>query len=76
MMTTPISKADTQKVLLNDCWMSKLVLSKSNLLFQCLNLKGLRKLGRVETRRFLPYPALLGREGAFFPEWKEASRRE
>ncbi len=25
-------RADSQKVLLNDCWMSKLVLSKSNLL--------------------------------------------
>jgi hypothetical protein len=32
-----------------------------------------RKLGQVETRLFPPY---LGREGAFFLEWKEASRRE
>jgi hypothetical protein len=32
MMTTPIRKADAQKVLLNDCWMSKLVPSNSDLL--------------------------------------------
>jgi hypothetical protein len=70
MMTIPIRKADAQKVLLNDCWVSKLVLSKSNLLLQSLNLRGLRKLSQVETRRFPPYPALLRREGAFFPEWK------
>jgi hypothetical protein len=76
MMTIPIRKADVQRVLLNDRWMSKLVPSKSNLLLQSLNLRGLRKLGRVETRRFLPYRALLGREGAFFLEWREASRQE
>jgi hypothetical protein len=76
MMTIPIRKADMQKVLLNDCWMSKLVLSKSDLLLQSSNLRGLRKLGRVETRRFPPYPTYLGKEGAFFPEQKEASQQE
>jgi hypothetical protein len=76
MMTIPIRKADSQKVLLNDCWMSKLVPSKSDLLIRSLNLRGLRKLGRVETRRFPPYPASLGRERVFFLEWKEASRQE
>ncbi len=76
MMTTPIRKADSQKALLNDCWMSKLVPSKSDLLLWSSNLRGLKKLGRVETRWFLPNPTSLGREGVFFPEWKEASRRE
>jgi hypothetical protein len=75
MMTTPIRKADAQKVLLNDCWMSKLVLSKSSLLLQSSNLRGQSKLGRVEMRQFPPYPALLGREGAFFLEGKKPSRR-
>ncbi len=32
MMTIQIRKADLQRVLLNDCWMSKLVPSKSDLL--------------------------------------------
>ncbi len=68
MMTIPIRKADLQKVLLNDCWMSKIVPSKSDLLLWSLNLRGLRKLDWVETRQFLPYLALLQREGAFFPE--------
>jgi hypothetical protein len=34
------------------------------------------KSGQVKTRRFPPNPALLGREGVFFPEWKEASQQE
>jgi hypothetical protein len=76
MMTIPIRKADSQKVLLNDCWMSKLVPSKSDLLLRSSNLRGLRKLGRVETRWFLPNLTSLGREGVFFPEQKEASQRE
>jgi hypothetical protein len=76
MMTIPIRKADSQKGMLNDCWMSKLVPSKSDLLLWSSNLRGLRKLGQVETRRFPPYPALLQREGAFYPEQKEASWRE
>ncbi len=76
MTAIPIRKADAQKALLNDCWMSKLVPSKSNLLLRSSNLRELRKLGWVETRRFPPYPTLLGREGAFFPEQKEASWKE
>jgi hypothetical protein len=39
-------------------------------------LPGMRKLGLVETRRFPPNPTSLGREGVFFPEWKEASQWE
>jgi hypothetical protein len=44
-MTTPIRKADLQKILLYDCWMSELVGSKSDLLITSSNLRGLRKLG-------------------------------
>jgi hypothetical protein len=73
MMTIPIRKADLQKVLLIDCWMSKFVPSNSYLLLQSSNLRGLRKLARVETRQFPPYSALLQREGVFFPEQKKAS---
>jgi hypothetical protein len=76
MMTIPIRKADVQKVLLNDCCMSKLVPSKFDLLLQSSNLRGLGKLGQVETSQFMPYPAIPGREGAFFPEQKEASWQE
>ncbi len=68
--------SDLQKLLLNDCWMNEPVPSKSNLLIQTLNLRGLRKLGQVETRRFPPNPASLRREGVFFPEQKEASRQD
>jgi hypothetical protein len=72
MMTILIRKADAQKVPLNDCWMSELVPSKSNLLLQSSNFRGLRKLGQAETRGFPPYPALLRKEEAFFPEWNES----
>jgi hypothetical protein len=77
MMTIQIRKADLQRVLLNDCWMSKLVPSKkSNLMHQSSKLRGLRILGQVETRWFPPYSALLQREDVFFPEQKESSRQE
>ncbi len=44
MMTTQIRKADSQKALLNDCWMSKLVPSKSNLLILKFELEGTEEI--------------------------------
>jgi hypothetical protein len=41
-----------------------------------VHLPDMMKLGRVETRRFSPNPASLGREGVSFLERKEASRQE